>query len=980
MFNVLVLSDIHIGIYRNYNQDDFRLKQFIKLKDVIIDTIQKNNVKEVWIAGDLLLTAQSTPQVMAVVKNFLKDIASNAIIRLVLGNHDLVVRTDKTDILEYNNYTLISLLDDVNNINIYNDNIIDINNKKVYFHSWTPNNFERKDADYLVCHGDAHKSLSPFSEHYIDCKGYKKVFCGHIHIYKCIDNLVSLGTPLMHSFSDSQDVGFVLYDLDTDTLTRISTQGMFLEFKYAESDDEAKEMQQTATDNNQDAVVKVKEVKLDDELKNVSISDLDIDPKNVINQFTENLSDKSKSIVNTVISDCTIQSSVPDLRITLNTLKCKNFLSIKELEFNFNEYKGLTTIKGEIGAGKSTLFNLVEFMFFGKLSGYNKSDYQSVYTDKFSGSLSFEYKGSQYLIERTLSTLQYSKDGKYVESNKKNDLQKDLEEELGFLDFWNLIYIKQSSTGIFSDMSDTNRVSFLSKLIGLNTIKLWTDNLSSKIKELNDNTSEKNLSIAKLETQLNSLTEYNASNQEHSTFIDLTSLQSNIEKCNEKIKTFNDVKTSLNNDIIKANSEIISIENKKKNAESLIIVINNALKKITELKEENQRLSTQPLELKETVKIDDVYAKIAEYDTKILELSNKISLGNDKLNSLVNHPDICPTCKQPWHIDNLDYKITVLKDGIGKLNNELENFKTLKQNEQTRIIENNRIIDSNNKIMNIKNTILMNENKILELKEGLKANFEKLSDFEYILENNLITSIRLKKDDTESLKINIAAMHGNIADLDVQIQNVQSEMSEFNQKIGIAKINNEIYNTIIYNNEKIKNLSIELDSLKADILDQKNVIDELSKFNTKILSDKGLLVASLLQRVSEYLNTDELLQVETVHTMQNGSLKPTLNIKLFVKEYNKYVDYTMLSGGQRLQADLRFLKGITNSLGSVSVLFMDETFKYFSSDAVYTGIDIINDMKVDKVFLIIHGMNNEQLSDNNILVTLSDKGSKYTKV
>ena len=88
----------------------------------------------------------------------------------------------------------------------------------------------------------------------------------------------------------------------------------------------------------------------------------------------------------------------------------------------------------------------------------------------------------------------------------------------------------------------------------------------------------------------------------------------------------------------------------------------------------------------------------------------------------------------------------------------------------------------------------------------------------------------------------------------------------------------------------------------------------------------------------------------------------------------------MLSGGQRLQADLRFLKGITNSLGSVSVLFMDETFKYFSSDAVYTGIDIINDMKVDKVFLIIHGMNNEQLSDNNILVTLSDKGSKYTKV
>ena len=39
MFNTLILSDIHIGIYRNYNQDDFRIKQFTKLKKVIIDSI-----------------------------------------------------------------------------------------------------------------------------------------------------------------------------------------------------------------------------------------------------------------------------------------------------------------------------------------------------------------------------------------------------------------------------------------------------------------------------------------------------------------------------------------------------------------------------------------------------------------------------------------------------------------------------------------------------------------------------------------------------------------------------------------------------------------------------------------------------------------------------------------------------------------------------------------------------------------------------
>ena len=172
MFNVIALSDIHIGEYRLHNDDSFRLKQFEKLADTIQKSIEKNSAKEVWVAGDLLREAQSKPGVMYVVNQFLQKIASSATVRLILGNHDVVVRSEKTLLEDYEKCTLISLLQHIENLHIYLDDVVEVHGKKVHFHSWVPTNkFERKDADYLVCHGDINKTLSPFSSNYIDSTG-----------------------------------------------------------------------------------------------------------------------------------------------------------------------------------------------------------------------------------------------------------------------------------------------------------------------------------------------------------------------------------------------------------------------------------------------------------------------------------------------------------------------------------------------------------------------------------------------------------------------------------------------------------------------------------------------------------------------------------------------------------------------------------------------------------------------------------------
>ena len=498
---ILLSSDIHIGDYKTYNPEpNFRLNQFLKLKQFIEDLVTSKNIDEFWIAGDLLQVAQSTPPVMNVVKTFLSDISKKCPIRMILGNHDVIVRSDKTDISEYNNYTLVSLLDLIPNVFIYNNDLVKIGSKTVYFHSWNPSNTipnRSKDADYLVCHGDVHSSLSPFAPEFIDTTGYKKVFAGHIHIFKEIKNIVSLGVPLMHSFSDNPDIGVCILDTEDDSIERVSTKGLFLEFKYTKTETELLEGNITGTEN---PVV----LRLDPKVQNsekVDISKISISPEEMLKEFSKNLTKDSLKILNTVVSKVFDNNLVPDLRVKFKTLKAQNFLSIRDIDFNFDNFNGLTVIKGDIGSGKSTLFNLLEFMLFGRLPGYAKNDFSSVFKGKFKGTLELEYKGINYVITRTLSSLEYTKNSIPQESNRKTDLQKQLEEDLVFLRFFNIIYIKQTSTGIFSDMSDTSRVSFLSNLIGLNTIKNWTSLLDNEVENLKDVLKEKEEQRTVLDTK-----------------------------------------------------------------------------------------------------------------------------------------------------------------------------------------------------------------------------------------------------------------------------------------------------------------------------------------------------------------------------------------------------------------------------------------------------------------------------------------------
>ena len=868
-----------------------------------------------------------------------------------------------------------------------------------------------------MCHGDVHSSLSPFAPEFIDTTGYKKVFAGHIHIFKEIKNIVSLGVPLMHSFSDNPDIGVCILDTEDDSLERVSTKGLFLEFKYTNTESELLEGNITGTEN---PVV----VRLDPKVQNsekVDISKISISPEEMLKEFSKNLTKDSLKILNTVVSKVFDNNTVPDLRVKFKTLKAQNFLSIRDIDFNFDNFNGLTVIKGDIGSGKSTLFNLLEFMLFGRLPGYAKNDFSSVFKGKFKGTLELEYKGINYVITRTLSSLEYTKNSIPQESNRKTDLQKQLEEDLVFLKFFNIIYIKQTSTGIFSDMSDTSRVSFLSNLIGLNTIKNWTSLLDNEVENLKDSLKEKEEQRTVLDTKKQVLEVFNEQNKDI-VLRDKEATESKIEELNNNINGLNLVKEQNNSKITDIKVELTKLSADFNLNLSKTDKLNSIVSNIKALKEEIKEEELYREQLEQNVKDLDVPVlneespeldnqKIQELETLIKGTQSQINsktvslgLAKEKLDSLLNHPEVCPQCGQKWCVKDtnikakdLEEKIKTLEDSINSLesekniylvrkqnvydsfNSKMELFKSQKEKYNTKLKEYNQNLETIEKIKTIESYIENNKNKINNLKQDLNELKDDSSLKKFLKVQNNMFVFDQKTQKTEMLELIKEAdkLKNENSSLDSKIKDISHSVFELTMELGRIDSDNATYFKVQDNLKNIEEYNNELYKINKELDKTNNMIQELSKFNSKVLSDKGLLVASLLQKVAKYLNTDESLKVETTQELQNGSIRPTLNIKLFVKAYNKYVDYSMLSGGQRLLADLKFLKGITQTLGTVSILLLDETFKFFSSETVIEGIEIIKSLNVDKSFLILHGSDSECFSDKTIRVTLGENGSKY---
>ena len=923
---VFITSDLHVGDFLEYNPTPFfRLGQFLKLADFIVSNAKAQDVKELWIAGDLLQVARPTPKVMNTLKTFLETITSHGIaVRAILGNHDVTVRSHETDVLQYPDYSLITLLN-IPNVHIYLDDVVQVSNISVHFRSWTPDNaFETRQADVLIAHGDANKKLSNFSSKMIDYTPYKKAFIGHIHKVFEDDNFISPNVPIAHSYSDDPNTSLVLFDTETFETSRISTKEQFLKFEYVQTLEDKDTLERQNISENVDAVVRVKKSPDIQKVQNIQTLDIYKHLEKYLNNFTG----ASKEFIQKVLASVNVQKTNDiNLNFTLKDLHAKNFLSIKNIDFNFQDFNSLTVIEGAVGAGKSTLFKLIMFMFFGKVQGVVKSDLKSIFADKkdeFNGTLTLEYNSNEYKIVRTLNKLDFYENGQVLESENIKERQKVLESKLSFLEFWNILYVSQTSNGIFASMNDGTRVSFLSKFLNLDAVEKMNISLGDQINALSSLNAKQEKDISNIETKIKVL---NAFIEKHKDLkhLEYSELSNTLQGLNDKILGIHENISNVEKSVAQHN--FITAELEK--AENELVLNTNEINALENTLKQDELALTE-MQVPNTTKVDD--------------LKSKLVLVQNKLCTLRKHTDECPTCHQKWIIPNfaeimqkLQSAETVLKTKIEESLKLLRNYANLENKIQS---EKNKIQISNNTNNKIKNTILKYK--------------------------TTLTSLTVENVDIQVLKQQ---------ELDL---NVKKE--KLLQKIGAIKEKNALYDELMQNITDKNTLENSLQNVKMEYIKTKEICQDAETFKNKVLSNKGLLVAALLKEVSDKINTDDKIQVQTIDTLQNGTVIPTLNLKLYVSQYDKYINYDMLSGGQRLIADIRFLSCIMSLTGKIGTLFLDEIFKYLSDTAILELSEMLKELDVNTIFLTLHGNMQQNISNNILHVDLETAGSVYTKI
>lgn len=927
-YKVLITSDLHFGEYRlgandswggdgdedeNLSYPTFRLQQYDTLAQLMLREAERHHCQEIWLGGDLLKHPKSSPQIMYRVKSFLSTLAEGIPVKTILGNHDLEVKSTKTEVEDYKQSSLITLMDSIPNLEVITSGVRDYDGIKVAFYSWRPLNkvpsqAELGGADYLLCHGDVDKKISPFVDDLIPLENYRRVIAGHIHIAKDTEHFSSIGTPFPHSFSDDPHTSLLVLDLESNKVERISTENQFLKFSGV-----------TGVTPTENEVVRAEAV---------AAPEFHLRQDSAIQDFLTPLSKDAQAVIREVMGDnCLDTNTNVDLSLKLERIIVDNFLSIVHLDYRFTE--GIVVLQGVNGAGKSTLFRAIQYALFGKLKGYLKSALQSAF-GKHSPrvELDFSYGGSQYKIIRDKGT-EFYKDGKIIDAFSKEDLQDKIEAELPVLQFFDIIYVSQSSSGIFSDLSASNRVSLLSKLLGLDVIENWTEQLESRITAYQSNLKELQLLSEKTVGKLEADRAFITSHADYQW----------IKIDPEMISQLQSLANDYQNQYVQVCQNIALQQQAIKARENL-----------SEVTQEYQALSQNPPKAPQKPVVPS--AKTSEAETQYQQSRMALEKLEQERQSLLKHPDICPTCGQKWEVPNLQSRLAKLGELI--------------DNPVSGLAESTR---SYYRAWQLCREADRKAEEEYYQQQGVYSQYQ--TRLTYL--QKLIASYQSQLvDDTTDWAPKQAELKSKVDSLVTQIAALREQQAKA-----------EVVNKIVRQRQALETEAGELEHKLSEISNQEQqleaLITELSAFCRKVLSDKGLLVAKMLEQLAAHLNSDRLLQVETIQTCQNGSVKPTLNIALYNEALRKYIDYQYLSGGQRLIADLRFLKGLVSSLAlAPQILLLDEVFKFFDNNTILEASEVLRAIQqyVPSIYLILHGDLQQEVGDRVITVEMTNKGTR----
>ena len=346
--NVLIISDIHIGDYPDYEYRRFqRLDNYPLYAKRICQIAKENGVQYLFILGDTTDQPTNRPyiqrrlkQVFSIFSNYFKKVF------YILGQHDLDSR-----LFDYKSPDSTSIhLFAPDNFEYINRKIIQLGGRTIAAADFS----DDQDLSWIIKPVDiflGHVTIntSGFGQE-IDYSKFTIGFAGDIH-YPCSkNNLHSIGMSVQRYFSDAVDGTCVLLNLDDLSWKRILVDAdRELFTRYLKVPDESQEG--FSAELNSQGVPKEFRVYSPNTTEASEEIVTTVDSRaTTINEVAEELCKANKiSDVLGLVQSKYVDTGFVDLNFKLKKLYIENVRSIEKAEINFEKLGGVSFIQGNNG-------------------------------------------------------------------------------------------------------------------------------------------------------------------------------------------------------------------------------------------------------------------------------------------------------------------------------------------------------------------------------------------------------------------------------------------------------------------------------------------------------------------------------------------------------------------------------------------------------------------------------------------------------
>lgn len=588
----------------------------------------------------------------------------------------------------------------------------------------------------------------------------------------------------------------------------------------------------------------------------------------------------------------------------IKKLILENWKKHEFLELDFS--KGVNVIVGEMGTGKSSILQAINYCLFGN---FNELKSREIKTDDLimngKDECNIKLYFDEYIIERTI------KKGKTTEANIRNnkenlagpstvEVNNYIEEKLKINEdvFLKAIYSSQNDIDTILKVTPTNRKKIIDELMNLTEFEIVRKNAVSLINKLNnqkeiykkflDEFNQKDLFNHK-ETTLKKIEELNINKVEFEK--NIPELKNNYIIIKDKLNLIQDKKyknKSLTESLNKLKSKIMTINIDEETPE-------------IDFEFEIKKLDNSIINLKQDSKqIHSLLEKLSNekitYEKNLLNMNNLIDNYKKEMNyfeknyseySDINFYEINNNYQKLYselieikrNFESSKIKLVSLRDSLDRLNNM-----------ESKCFVCDNIIDEENKkslISRRKSEIaitLMKQNELtekIENSEEKTSNLKKYIDIEEQYKNNL--------DNYNSVKINLSKIENEINNIKNKIFEIDKNIVD-NKKnvVDVEKLleHNELHLKKLYQKKENINKKIEFNNINQEIkllekellnLDFKpNLLDILSSEFETISNDMAKSEYKLKQ-----FDNDIKIHIERLKTIEEKfNSYDDLNLKL----------------------------------------------------------------------------------------------------